>query len=164
MDSSCLVLKGKAMLAPHGPKCGQENIIYKVRYTCAQIVRNAIKGLILKVIFNSSLEEKAISSKLDLRRVYFELPMEEEEIAKAAVVISVDLFKFLYMPFGLKNATQTFQRFINSVLEGLNCFPYLQDILVALDNEESHLRELKNVFEKSNCFELNKEKYILLNN
>jgi hypothetical protein len=35
------------------------------------------------------------------------------------------------MSFGLRNAAQTFQRFMDDVLQGLDfCFAYLDDILV----------------------------------
>ena len=43
------------------------------------------------------------------------------------------------MPFGLKNARQFFQSFMDEVLEGLDCiFVYLDDILVAGNTKEEH--------------------------
>ncbi|GFX13847.1 retrovirus-related Pol polyprotein from transposon opus [Trichonephila clavipes] len=46
------------------------------------------------------------------------------------------------------NAPSTFQRFINEVLFGLEfVFPYLDDILVAPENEEQHETHLKLVFD-----------------
>ena len=45
------------------------------------------------------------------------------------------------MPFGLCNAAQTFQRFIDQVLCGLHfCYAYIDDVLVASANAEEHLR------------------------
>ncbi|GFV78754.1 retrovirus-related Pol polyprotein from transposon opus [Trichonephila clavipes] len=53
------------------------------------------------------------------------------------------------MSFGLRNAPSTFQRFINEVLFGLEfVFPYLDDILVASENEEQHKTHLKLVFDR----------------
>lgn len=51
------------------------------------------------------------------------------------------------MPFGLRNAAQTFQRFINEVLHGLDfCYAYIDDILVASKSEQEHEKHLRNYF------------------
>jgi hypothetical protein len=43
------------------------------------------------------------------------------------------------MSFGLRNAAQTFQRFIDEVLRGLDfCYAYIDDVLVASTSEEEH--------------------------
>jgi len=48
------------------------------------------------------------------------------------------------MSFGLRNTAQTFQRFIDSVLEGLNfCYAYIDDILIASSSPEEHYEHLK---------------------
>jgi len=53
------------------------------------------------------------------------------------------------MSFGLRNAAQTFQRFIDEVLRGLEfCFSYIDDILVASVYEEEHIKHLQIVFEQ----------------
>ncbi|GFT51632.1 retrovirus-related Pol polyprotein from transposon opus [Trichonephila clavipes] len=53
------------------------------------------------------------------------------------------------MKFGLRNAPSTFQLFINEALFGLEfVFPYLDDILVASENEEQHKSHLKLVFDR----------------
>lgn len=53
------------------------------------------------------------------------------------------------MPFGLRNAAQTFQRFINQVLCGLPfCYAYLDDILVASPTTSQHLDHLRQVFSR----------------
>ena len=50
------------------------------------------------------------------------------------------------MPYGLRNAGQSFQRFIDEELEGLDCIlVYLGDILVAsntLEERHIHLKEV----------------------
>jgi hypothetical protein len=50
------------------------------------------------------------------------------------------------MSFSLCNAAQTFQRFMDDILRGLDCcFAHLNDILVfshSLDEHEQHLRAL----------------------
>ena len=53
------------------------------------------------------------------------------------------------MPFGLKNAAQTFQRFMEQVLHGLDfCYVYIDDILVASAYPEEHQRHLRLIFEQ----------------
>ena len=42
------------------------------------------------------------------------------------------LFEFLRMQFGLRNAAQSFQRFMDNVYRGLNfVFVYIDDVLIA---------------------------------
>ena len=47
------------------------------------------------------------------------------------------------MPFGLRNAAQTFQRFIDQVLQGLPfCYAYIDDLLIAPEEHQQHLRQV----------------------
>ncbi len=58
---------------------------------------------------------------------------------KAAITAPFGLFEFLRMPFGPRNASQTFQRFIGSVMRGLDfVFVYIDDVLIASMNESEH--------------------------
>ncbi|CAK9811170.1 Transposon Tf2-6 polyprotein [Anthophora plagiata] len=57
------------------------------------------------------------------------------------------------MPFGLRNAAQTFQRFIDEVLRGLDfCYAYLDDILVASRNEAEHKEHVEQLFSRLNRY------------
>lgn len=59
------------------------------------------------------------------------------------------LFEFTAMPFGLKNAVQTFQRFMNSIFQSLDyAYCYVDDILIASKTHEQHQQHLQEVFSK----------------
>lgn len=65
------------------------------------------------------------------------------------------LYEFLRMPFGLRNAAQTFQRFVDQVLRGLSfCFAYLNDILVFSSTPDEHASHLQQLFTRLTSYGL----------
>ncbi|GFQ77491.1 hypothetical protein TNCT_546721 [Trichonephila clavata] len=53
------------------------------------------------------------------------------------------------MTFGLRNAAQSFQRFLDSLFRDLPfCFVYIDDILIASRNLDEHISHLKEIFRR----------------
>ena len=65
------------------------------------------------------------------------------------------------MPFGLRNAAQSFQRFMDNIFRDLPfVFVYIDDILVASANENERCRHLEIIFQRlaANCITINATK------
>ena len=84
-----------------------------------------------------------IFSTIDLKDGFLQVPVAPKDIPKTAVKTPWGLFEYVRMPFGLRNAPPTFQRFMDIVLHGIpNIFVYIDDLLVYSDSYEEHVKHL----------------------
>ena len=107
--------------------------------------------------FSLQLHGKRIFSKIDLKDAFHQLPIHENDVRKTCICTPFGSFNYLRLPFGLSNAAQSFQRFIDITLRDLKqkysgkrvCFfAYIDDIIVASESEEEHERDLEAVFQR----------------
>lgn len=98
--------------------------------------------------FTNQLHGTKIYSALDINKAYHHIPIAQSDIPKTAIITPFGLFEFVRMTFGLRNAAQSFQRYMDNLFRDLPfVFVYIDDILVASKNEEEHEKHLAQVFE-----------------
>ena len=85
-------------------------------------------------------------SKLDMSNAYLQLPLDEESKKYVMINTHKGLFQYNRLPFGVSFAPANFQRYIDSLLQGLQgTSAYLDDILVTGATSEEHLQNLDRV-------------------
>ncbi|CAH8583579.1 unnamed protein product [Schistosoma haematobium] len=90
-------------------------------------------------------------STLDLASRYWQVEVRPQDRKKTAFTVPNGLYEFQVMPFGLTNAPATFQRLMQTVLQGLvphQCLIYLDDIIVYGRTPEQHNANLKAVLQR----------------
>ena len=86
-------------------------------------------------------------TKIDLTSGYWQVPLAVDSRPLTAFRTRHGLYQFKVMPFGLVNAPATFTRLMRRVTEELpDTYCYLDDVLVATKDWESHLIALDRLF------------------
>ncbi|MGH2622471.1 MAG: reverse transcriptase domain-containing protein, partial [Sphingobacterium sp.] len=90
-------------------------------------------------------------SLLDLQAGFWQIPMAKESQPYTAFRTQEGHFEFTVMPFGLKNAPATFQRWTGGLFADLRwegVLVYIDDILIHTATESRHLELLEVVLER----------------
>lgn len=86
-------------------------------------------------------------TKLDLLKGYWQVPLTQCAKEITAFVTPDAFLQYTVMPFGVRNASVTFQRLVNTVMHGLpGREAYLDDIVVYLSSWEDHVQQLGALF------------------
>jgi transposase InsO family protein len=119
-------------------------------------VRDFYPLLVISQLLNN-LHGCKFLSKIDLKAAFNLLRVAPGLKWKTAFHTPWGLYEYQVMPFGLANAPATFQRFIQHVLReylDICCFVYIDDILIFLQTEENHIRDLRHILDKLQQYSL----------
>ena len=99
------------------------------------------------------LGKAKIYTSIDLAWAFWQIPVRKADRHKTAFACELGLFEWRRMPFGMCNASATFQRAIARALrnvvnrEGSMVMAYIDDIVIATETVEDHMARLREVFE-----------------
>ena len=97
----------------------------------------------------NSLGNSRYFSTLDASNAYHCIEFEESSRPITAFAMAFGLYQFIRMPFGLKNASATYCRFVQRLVDILGVpgiVAYLDDVLVQSEDLDTHLNLLQLVF------------------
>lgn len=131
-------------------KNGEVRICLDARFINAIILSDNESPPIIEELLQKFEGVKYLSTT-DLVLGYWQIPLEPESRKYTAFLHEGHLYQFTRVPFGLKTAGGGFIRALNLALgqeysESISC--YIDDILIASQTFEGHLRHLSNLFTK----------------
>ena len=90
------------------------------------------------------VRNSSVLSKMDMCKGFHQVAMTNDAREKTAIVTPFGKMEYSRMPFGLVNATSTFQRLMDIVLDWLQlmCSAYVDDIIVYSGSWEEHLKDI----------------------
>uniref|UniRef100_A0A5S6R1Y7 Reverse transcriptase domain-containing protein n=1 Tax=Trichuris muris TaxID=70415 RepID=A0A5S6R1Y7_TRIMR len=101
-------------------------------------------------IFDRITDAKAFSI-LDMQSGFWQIPMSPQDVEKTAFSPGPDMgvYQFKRMPFGLTGAQSTFQRMMDTILNGLDfAAVYLDDIIIFSPDHRTRTLDLQAVLQK----------------
>ena len=97
------------------------------------------------------LQGSSLFSCLDMAKAYHQGYVAQSSRDRTAFVTPWGFYEWLRIPFGLKNAVSTFQRYMEGVLEAERChyaIPYLDDTIIHSIDAQSHINHLRQVLQR----------------
>ena len=100
----------------------------------------------------SKLGDAKFFTTLDLGSAFWQVPLRKQDCEKAGFACKLGLFQWKSMPFGLSNATTTFQRLMAQALTNVTkkygnlIMCYVDDVVIATPTLEDHIERLDEVF------------------
>ena len=99
--------------------------------------------------FSSQLQGSKVFSKVDLRRAFFQVPLDAQSSIKTTTLTPWGAFRYKRLAMGLRNAPQSFQKLMDHVTAGLSgVFVYMDDIMVFSKNEADNLTIIEDLFQR----------------
>ncbi|KAL0458686.1 UNVERIFIED_CONTAM: hypothetical protein Slati_0495800 [Sesamum latifolium] len=98
---------------------------------------------------------------IDASQGYHQIMLAPEDRKKVSFITSSGTFCYVAMPFGLKNAGATYQRFVDKIFRsqiGRNVEVYVDDMLVKSKKAEDHIAELEETVLRKYRLKLNPAK------
>ena len=100
----------------------------------------------------SKLGDAEFFTTLDLGSAFWQVPLRKKDREKPGFACELGLYQRKRMPFGLCNATATFQRLMAQALTGVTksygnlLMCYVDDVVIATPTLEDHIDRLDEVF------------------
>ena len=100
----------------------------------------------------SKLGDVKFFTTLDLGSPFWQVPLRKQDRDKTGFACELGLFQWKRMPFGLCNATATFQRLMAHAMIGVTkkygnlIMCYVDDVVIATPTLEDHIERLDEVF------------------
>lgn len=100
-----------------------------------------------------NLKNAKFLSSIDLSKAFWQIPISETDRNKTAFYVpNRGTYRFITTPFGLTNAPATQQRLVDKLFYGpefeFSVFAFMDDIILASSDFETHILLLKKVYKK----------------
>ena len=138
-----------APIAPVPKKDGQLRICGDYKVTVNQALETEQYPLPKPEDLFATLAGGKKFTKLDLSHAYLQLPLDEKSRKYVTINTHRGLYEYTRLPFGISSAPATFQKVMDTILQGIpNVICYIDDILVTGADDQTHLRNLAEVLQR----------------